>query len=233
MNKERLDKLTGHTDQIVGLYLLLNEKYSLIDPTIFNKRVLKKYGGGDRARGFDLIRKSVYFGCLQDLANICFDKQGKTPSIRKIVKDLELPDVKKQLRERYAHYPLEINDNNPSIRVAIYKLKMKREKELAKEFDRKLKELFDKWNKFQAHPRYNQFESVRDRITAHFEIEKVGTNYGYVPIKRFGLRWSDLKDSIAVLRSIVEALSLLIRNAGMDMKPVLSKHNKYGKQFWE
>jgi hypothetical protein len=170
---------------------------------------------------------------LQDLANICFDKQQRTPSIRKIVKDLESSDVQKLLREHYAHYPVDIVESNPAISISIEQFKKKREKKLAKDFDRKLKELFNKWIKFQTHPRNQAFESVRDKITAHFELEKVDTSYRYVPVKRFGLRWSDLRASIAELRPIVESLNLLIRNAGMDMKSVLSQHKKYGKHFWK
>jgi hypothetical protein len=48
MTKELIEKLKGHTDHIVGLYLLFAEKYALIDPMIFGKRVCRRFGSAEK-----------------------------------------------------------------------------------------------------------------------------------------------------------------------------------------
>jgi AbiU2 len=138
MTQELIEKLKGHTDHVLGLYLLLAEKYALIDPMFFGKRVVRRFGCAERARGFDLIRKSVYFACLQDLANICFDKQDKTPSICKLVEKLKSHEVQEMLRHNYSQYPINTQNSDPNIRVSLQKYRKQREVKLAKRFDREL-----------------------------------------------------------------------------------------------
>jgi AbiU2 len=111
---------------------------------MFGKQVVRTFGRGERYRGFDLIRKTVYFACLQDLANICFDKHDKTPSIRKLVEKLELPEVQHVLRQSYSQYPIERQNADPHIRTALQTRRRKREKNLTKRFDRKLKKLIER-----------------------------------------------------------------------------------------
>jgi AbiU2 len=233
MTKELVEKLKGHTDHVLGLYLLLAEKYALIDPMFFGKRVVRRFGVAERARGFDLIRKAVYFGCLQDLANICFDQHDKTPSISKLVGKLRLLEIQKLLRDNYSQYPINMKNSDPNIRASLQKYRAQQEAKLAERFDRELKSLIRRWDRFATTPRARAFESIRDKITAHFELEKTDGVYGYVPVSRFDLRWSDLRRTITELRPIVEILNSLIRNAGMDVKSTIAQHNRYGKSFWK
>lgn len=233
MTKELIEKLSGHTDHIVGLYLLLVEKYALIDPMFFGKQVVRKFGHGERGRGFDLIRKMVYFGCLQDLVNICFDNDRRTPSICKLIEKLKLPEVQKVLRQSYSQYSVDIQNSDSHIRVAWQRYQRKQEKKLEKRFDQKLKMLIERWNKFETTPRAQALKAIRCKITAHFELEKKGSTYSFIPIARFGLKWLDLKKSMIEICPIIELLNLIIRNAGMDMTSVISRYKQYGKSFWK
>jgi AbiU2 len=232
MTKELIEKLKGHTDHIVGLYLLFAEKYALIDPMIFGKRVCRRFGSAEKGRGFDLIRKTLYYACLQDLANLCFDKHDKTPSICKLVQKLGSPEVKAMLRQSYSQYPINTQNSDPNIQASLERYRRKGEARLAKRFDRELKTVIQRWNKFEASPRAKSIQSIRDKITAHFELEKTEGKYAYVPVSRFGLLWSDLRKFIVELRPIIETLNSLVRNAGMDVTSTVAQYNEYGKRFW-
>jgi hypothetical protein len=57
MTKELIEKLRGHADHVLGLYLLLAEKYALIDPMlILTCEHLWKDIGRRRGRTCEAIR---------------------------------------------------------------------------------------------------------------------------------------------------------------------------------
>ena len=136
------------------------------------------------------------------------------------------------LRQNYSLYPINTQSNDPNIRASLERYRQKGEAKRAKRFDRELKQVLERWDRFEVSPRAKAFESIRDKITAHFELEKKDDKYGHVPVSGFGLLWSDLRRSIIELRPIVESLNSLIRNAGMDVKSTVAEFNEYGKKFW-
>ena len=86
--RERVQKLKAHTEQLLDLFLELKENYAFLEPMLFDRDVVSTYGSGDKARGFNAIKFSLFYTCAQDLAKLAFDRYPQTPSIAKLVQAL-------------------------------------------------------------------------------------------------------------------------------------------------
>lgn len=88
MNKQ-ITKLQAHTDHLLSCLLGLKEKYAFLRPMLFDDEVVKCYGNGERYRGFESIKYSLFYACVQDLARMTLDTDKRTPSIAGFITSMQ------------------------------------------------------------------------------------------------------------------------------------------------
>ena len=233
MNKEAIQKIKGHTEHIVDRFLRCVERYDLVDPIMFNHETVERIGRADRGRPLDLIRRDLYFSILHDIANICFDRQPKTPSLTKIIKTLKDRNVQNALRKEFSKRAIQFESQDPIFAPAMEKFQKEHELELSEVFDAHLKSLFVRWDRFNSNPRSKALKNIRNRFTAHFDLEKKDGKYRAAQIKTFGLQWSDLKMSMASLIGIIKRLDLIARAIDNYFDDFIRDSRKQGEKFWQ
>ena len=219
--KLTIQKLVGYSDNLLTFYLGVARKYSILEPMISCQTVCDANGSGTAAEGFKIIRESLYYSVVQDIANIVFDSGPSNPSIRNIVEKLK-KEVVKHLREKYTtrYCPDE-------------ELETIMSNERGKEFDNYLNELFHLAEDVQKNSEIKAAKSVRDEFTAHLDLQYDNGSYRYPDIGKYGLRWNSPRDMIDLLKPVIVKIGFVVRGACFDWKSFEAQNKKIATGYWE
>lgn len=70
-------------------------------------------GSGKRARGYLILRHTLFLACCQDIAKVVMDDDKRTPSIKGLIGELDNHLVRDALRKRYAEVSPTLMDGEP------------------------------------------------------------------------------------------------------------------------
>lgn len=206
----------------------------MLEPLLFDKAVSDKWGAGHAARGFNVLRHSLFIACAQDIAKISHDSDERTPCISRIVEWLKPEEVIAELREQYAVWKLPAigDSNDPEVLEALRRIELKEEAGRRAQFDILLCELNESWASLSTSPELASFKKIRNKISAHTEIRHVADKYVCQDISSLGLKWGDLKRVIGQLQRQVECIGLLVRNAGFAWESLDHQLSSASESFW-
>jgi hypothetical protein len=203
--KNRIEKLKGHADILLNAYLGLREKLEVLKPIIFDEPTARLHRVKRRARGFLVIRRSLFESCVLDVHALAFDNDARTPSVHGFVKALQEDSLRALLR-------------NSQRRAAV--------------FDKKCKRILEEWNSFKAQPWAQAFRELRDQRIAHLEVKKSGNQYKRLDVSSLGLKWNDIEESVDLLERLVLDLMGVVRDEGYDLGNIKQTLENDGKAFW-
>ena len=220
--EDTIQKLHGHSDKLHDLYLGVVRTYSVLHPMIFSEDdVCNRSRSGPGYVGFKIIRESLYFSLIQDIANLVFDNGRTNPSIVNTINLLNRDGVKKELRTRYTapHYHCAELDQ-------VWALNRGRE------FDSYRSELYEKADKLLDHPYAKAAKSMRDKLIAHRDLRFVDGNYQIPDAKEFKLKWNSLEVMIDLLKPIVDRINHVVRQTGFEWNSFECQNAKIANDYW-
>ena len=228
------EKLKAHASHLLDALIRLRERYSLLDPMLFDPEVPKQRGSGLQARGFLTLRHSLFLSCAQDIAKLTLDSDSRTPSIKKLMSSLDDAILCNTLREEFAIWesPSVEEETDPEIIEALRRMELRQQDQRRAQFDEIIGRARSNWASLQAEPYLSGFSTIRDKVSAHTEVVLVADKYQFVDIGTLGVKWSDVKRAIDAMQSLVEDLGLLIRNAGFAWEMLDQQLAKASKAFW-
>jgi len=202
---ERIEKLKGHAEILLNAYLGLREKLEVLKPIIFNEPTARKNSAKRRARGFLVIRQSLFESCVLDVHALAFDNDPRTPSVTGFVKALQEDPVRALLR-------------NTQKRAAV--------------FDKKYERIIEEWKSFKARSWAQAFRDLRDQRISHLELKKSGNQYKRLDVSSLGLKWNDIEESVDLLERLVLDLMGIVRDEGYNLDNIKQALENDGKAFW-
>ena len=228
------EKLEAHASHLLDAFIRLRERYSLLEPMLFDAEVPKSRGSGAQARGFLTLRHSLFLSCAQDIAKLTLDADKRTPSIKGLMTALEDMNLCKSLEERFAVWesPSVETETDPEIIEALKRMEARQQDGRRTQFSEILARLKGNWATLSQEPYLAGFLTIRDKVAAHTEVLLVADKYQFVDIGALGVKWSDLRRAIESMQSIVEDLGLVIRNAGFAWEMLDEQLTKASKSFW-
>lgn len=206
----------------------------MLEPMLFDPDVSKQRGSGAQARGFLTLRHSLFLSCVQDIAKLALDSDQRTPSIKNLMTSLEDSHLCEVLREKYAIWvvPSVEAETDPEIIVALERMEIREQAERRAQFDEILAKAKRIWAALEVEPYLTGFLTIRDKVSAHTEVHLVADKYQFVDIGTLGIKWSDMRQAIETMQSLVEDLGLVIRNAGFAWEVLDRQLVKASKDFW-
>lgn len=206
----------------------------MLEPMLFDPAVPKQRGSGAQARGFLTLRHSLFLSCAQDIAKLTLDSDKRTPSIKNLMSSLGDPLLCKALREKYAIWVLPSieTETDPEIIAALEKMELHEQAERRVQFDDILAKAKHNWSALEVMPYLSGFRTIRDKVSAHTEVLFVADKYQFVDIGTLGIKWSDMRDAIEAMQSLVEDLGIIIRNAGFAWDMLDEQLAMASKAFW-
>ena len=227
------EKLFGYAEHLLGYFRGLDLKWALLEPMISDRSLQLRYQGGGRSEGFAAIRQTMYFDCVLDIANLAFDNDDRTPSIRGVIAGLEDPRAKSELRHSYSELALTMEIDPETTKRELDSARIEWRAEHARDFDERYERLLANWRSFCEQRWVPGFQEIRDKVRGHFELKKVGQSYTpAVDISQLGLQWCDPGDAIRLMEPIVLDLYLLIQRAAFYMAASTSHFQRVAKEFW-
>lgn len=229
----QIEKLQAHASHLLDGFLGLREKYAILEPMLFDPEVVKARGSNAQARGFKLLRHTLFLNCAQDIAKLSLDADS-SPSIKNIVHALEDSSLRDQLREQYAiwHIPVPEDEDEPAVLAALERMERREEVQRREQFDDQYKRLTVLWTSLIGSSVLEAFRTIRNKVSAHTDVHFVNGEYKLVDIGSLGIKWKDLKETIAELQEVVELLGLLIRNAGFAWDSLDHQLAEASTGFW-
>ena len=234
MNKQ-ITKLQAHTDQLVSCLLGLKEKYAFLRPMLFDGKIVKHFGSGERRRGFESIKYSLFYGCAQDIARITLDNDKRTPSICGIITPLLInTGLLDELCVRYSSWGYIVRETDDAELRAALESHLAEETELRRQkFHATFNKLIADWDAFKVKQSTDAFKIIRDKLTAHLELHLCSDDvYRITDIAKLGLKWRDLGEAIKDVEIMITALNSIVRNAGFAMEDFDEGLEKAIQGYW-
>jgi hypothetical protein len=230
----QIKKLEAYASHLLDAFIMLRERYAMLAPMLFEPNVSKHWGSGARARGFRILRNSLFLSCAQEIAKLALDTDKRTPSIINLIGALEDPSLCEVLQAQYTQWvtPLAEPETDPEIIAVIKKMELRERAERHVQFDEILSRVRFNWTDLKADPYLNGFLTIRDKVSAHTEVHLVADKYQFVDISKLGIKWSDIGLAINKMESVIEDLGLLIRNAGFAWDMLDEQLSKASEAFW-
>ena len=230
----RIEKLQAHAGHLLDAFIGLREKYAMLEPMLFDPDTSKNRGSLEQARGFQILRNSLFLSCSQDIAKLTLDTDKRTPSIRNLVGALDEAALVAELENRYAIWviPSVEEETDPEIAAALRRMEERERLERREQFQEHMAELLSLWAELSTAPAMTGFLTVRDKVSAHTEVRFVADKYQLVDIGALGIKWRDLRLSVESMQRLVELIGLVVRNSGFAWDSLDHQLSKASKSFW-
>lgn len=223
--KTRIKKLIGYSENLLTFYLGTVRKYSVLHPMIFSQEVCNKYGSKLASNGYVVVRETLYYGVVQDIANMFFDKGKTNPSILNIKDMLDNNLVMESLENKYtSEYVPDYED----MKSVYENRRMKR----AQEFKTYHKELVEYIEILKKDQELKSCKSIRDEFTAHIDLQYSGGEYSYPDISKYGMKWDTPKRLLTELKPIIERIGYIVRAADLNWEQFESQNNRMASGLW-
>lgn len=230
----QIEKLQAHTAHLLDAFIQLRERYALLEPMLFSEVVTKKRGTGQQARGFQILKNSLFLSCSQDVAKLTLDDDERTPSLVNLVRVLADDVLRAELREQFSVWkiPCIEEETEPEIVEALRRMELREEAERREQFDNLYCEATMLWAKLSMSSVIKGFQTIRDKVSAHTEVRFVADKYQFVDVGTLGIKWKDLRTTIGEMQRLIELMGLLIRNTGFAWGMLDSQLSKASQGFW-
>lgn len=231
----QIAKLTAHSSHLLTAFIQLRERYSLLHPMLFDEKVAKQYGSWRQARGYTVLKSSLFLSCCQEIAKLTSDNFDKTPSISKLMTVLQESVLRDQLRDQYCggrnSYAGD-EEAEPELAEVYKRMAVEEAEQNRAEYEQKYAHAAALWAELSQSSKLKSFRNVRDKVTAHTELQFIDGQYRPVDIGLLDIKWGDLKTTIASMQELVEMLGQLIRDAGFAWESLDHMLTEAGNAFW-
>lgn len=208
-----LNKKKAHLEHITSAFHGLNEKYSLLEPMLFDEHLARKYNN----YGYTVIRQSLFFNCVMDIVNIVKQIDARTPSIEGISEIFSNDGIIKVLHDNIVYSDafkgIEYYEKSQS---SAFNINVKKTKEAIK-------------NLLQLEI-YKSFVTIRDKRIAHLELKHENEMYKLLDISTLNLKWTDLKIIIDRLKIIVKNLNIILTGVNIADRDQINQKMK--NEYW-
>lgn len=198
-----IDQLQVQMEKILDLYIEVSELCQILHPMLFDQWTVSHYGQGDRARGFAVLKSTLYLACIQNIVAICVDKPGDTPTIERMINKLKKNSIRQQLRSNYLASFGNLQTAGNSVAGA---------KEA--EFDYIYSHTVDAWKANELTMAIEKFKRARDKYIVHTKLHAQSsasvdaTVYTTVDFSMFGLKVQEPWMVVNTLRPIPTSTNL-------------------------
>lgn len=230
----QVEKLEAHASHLLDAFIGLREKYALLEPMLFDPDTVAARGSRHQARGFQILKNTLFLSCVQDIAKLSLDGDKRTPSIRNLVAGLDDDQIRQELEDRYAIWvvPSAEQEEDPDIVAALKRMEERERLERREQFREHYAELQDGWKSLSESPSMEAFLTVRDKVSAHTEVRFVADKYQLVDIGKLGIKWGDVRRNMETMQRLVELLGPIVRNAGFAWDSLDAQLSKASTGFW-
>jgi hypothetical protein len=223
--RSQVTKLAAHVETLLDILLDAHARWEMLKPILNDRSVISAWGGGARASALDGIRRSLMHVCVLDIAHITLEPHKNSPSIGKVMIDIENESTLKLLRSDFMAAWAGPKGSTPDYE--------QRSRDAAQRFERDLTVARDGWSALKTSARLLSFKTFRDKNLAHVELMYDSGRYEHLKVSSLGIKWKDIGQILNEVDPIVLALNSVCRVAGFDLANAREQFAESAKLFWE
>ena len=227
---ERLQRLEGHADALLGRVIALHIQLGFADPLMPPDAPLlpppdhRRFYGGLSA-----LRETLVRGCVLDFVGAVSDEDRRTPSLVSLAKELEKDEVVTVLRrmvEVDAYRGVggfQVNDSG---------FGESERRQAVERFEEQLDQFRTAWTDFEARPFAQELKAVRDKVVAHKELRSTPDGYQFVSPSGLNIPWSEFLDECLRLGKLCELVGLIVRRTHFVFSHEVEGLLEAGRHLW-
>ena len=225
--------MQAHAEHLLDLFLGLRGTYAMLDPILFDRVVIDRWGSGKKGPGLQILINALLQACVLGIAKIALDDDPRTPSISKLVAALEDSGLAAELRHAYAVWRLPPTDEDrPEVRAILKKMEQDEEQKRREQFDELVGKMRTGWDQLRDSPSLAGFSKMRDKLIAHSELWHDGKTYRPLDVASLGLKFGDLREVITRLETLVDQINLIYRNSSFAFDALDEQLTATKNHFW-
>ncbi|WP_018149714.1 AbiU2 domain-containing protein [Leeia oryzae] len=230
-----LEKLKAHSEHLLDGFLGLRERYAMLEPMLFNRSVIKAKGQGAMGRGFLAIKNNLFLYCCQDIAKLTLDKYDTSPSIKRIVDKLQDEKLLATLEDEFSVWYVEppVGEKDPTVLDLLKRMDEREHLDRRANFKELVKSLNLNWQELENKQALDSFKKIRNKVSAHLDVNLVGGKFQPLDIGSLGVKWKDIGETIAEMQVIIEHIGLIVRGASFAWDSLDNNLQNAAKGFWE
>lgn len=229
----RMEKLRAHAEHLLDGFISLNETYAMLHPMLFDQAVAKEYGSNSRYRGYSILKNSLFFACCQGLAKLSLDASDRAPSVKRFSDALDDPTLVRELKRDYAEYVTpDVGYFDPQELEALEYINKAEQEAREKEFDLNLQALRAQLVLISSSPTFSAFKTIRDKVSAHTDVQLLDGEYKLVDIGSLEVKWKDIRESINELQKAVELIGIVVRGVSFAWDSLEKNLERAATDFW-
>ena len=234
MSPSRSEKIRGHGEHLLDLFVGLKGKYAVMRPIVFDQEVVGRVGAERAGHGLQILQNALALSCIQDIAKLTLDAGKKNPSVAGIVGPLEEDDsLRSEFRNSYAVWVVpKPETDDPEVHKALERMEEREERERREQFDGLIQDLVESWNQLRASDALTNFKTLRDKIIAHSDLYHDGQTYRLIDIGELGLQWGDIGRIMRSLERIVHLITMVTRGAHFDFQMLSENLEETAVALW-
>jgi hypothetical protein len=175
-----------------------------------------RIGKEAKAIGFQQLRSWLYWGLVQELANICSDQDPRSPSIMTLTQKLKNMELRKQLEKKCVKNNREMGET-----------------EVRSFFDRAYSDYLTRAGEMLSSHSVGSYKTIRDKLISHNELRPSPTGYDFFDVKEAKLKYGDERKLLETLQALVDDLLLIVRNVDFSWDSFFRNEEKIAGDFWE
>ena len=227
--KSEVQQVKKLAEVLVNLLYELEAKYALVEPMIFDKGLSASYNGqGYAAKGYELLRISLYLDCIKDSSRLYHDGYKTSPSVKNVLDLLSNRLVHQTIRSEFSNWKKELSKKSG---VSFYNDDAE-VIELEKKFDSIYKRVKTTFKNTEKSDLLAKVKRARNKVIAHAEVKKLKGEFHRATIEDVGIKWGDVDDFIKTNRYLIFDIALLVNNTSYADSQYRNIHQKSSKDFW-
>jgi hypothetical protein len=220
MNKQ-IAKLEAEADYLLDLTIRAYQRFSFLRPMLGDEKLHERINKEGKARGFNRLRLWLYWSLVQQLSNICSDKDKRSPSIatmtEKLKDDQLQPDLPAMKGPGVAPLRTQLEEKCLTNRLL-------EEAEVRADFNQTYDDYLRRADEMLSSRAVGGYKKVRNKLISH--------NDPRFDVKDAKLKFGDERILLETLQVLTKQLLLIVRNTDFSWQSVLQREADIAQEFW-
>lgn len=219
MVNKRIAKLEAEVEALFDLTIRAYARFIFLRPMLVDQELHNRIGKEAKAIGFQQLRSWLYWGLVQELAKICFDKDTRSPSIMRLTEKLKDVELRNQLEAKCLKSNREMGEE--PVRVSF--------NEAYEDFQKRAEEMLSTHS-------VGSYKTIRDKLISHNELRvspQSTTGYDFFDVKESKLKYGDERKLLETLQVLIDNLLLIVRNIDFTWESFFRNEERVARDFWE
>jgi hypothetical protein len=215
---EQIAKLEAEVEALLDLTIRAYQRFIFLRPMLADQKLHERINKEGKGVGFNRLRNWLYWSLVQQLSNICSDKDKRSLSIRTVTRKLkkDVP-LRKRLEEKYC--------KNPHFGEA----------ELRVEFNNLYLDYLRRAEEMLASQAVGGYKKIRNKLISHNELrqsKESPTGYDFFDVKIAKVKYGDERKLVETLRVLTKQLLLIVKKVDFGWDSTLQQAEEVAQQFW-